>query len=82
MNVAGNSVNAASEPGAKVTKHPPPLCCLNEGQKAIIEADFGMLNGQLVVPSRPALVKYAIPSNRHWRLMTAVRGVPSCAPGA
>lgn len=27
---------------------------------AIIEADFGMLNGQLVVPSRKALMKYVL----------------------
>jgi len=33
---------------------------LNEAQKAIIEADFGMLNGQLVVPSRKALMRYLL----------------------
>lgn len=33
---------------------------LNEAQKAIIEADFGMQDGQLVVPSRKALVKYVL----------------------
>ena len=39
---------------------PPPLCSLNEAQMAIIEAGFGMLNGQLVVPSRKALMKYVL----------------------
>ncbi|MBC3334657.1 MULTISPECIES: WYL domain-containing protein [Pseudomonas] len=29
-------------------------------QRAIIEADFGMLDGQLVIPSRQALVKYVL----------------------
>lgn len=33
---------------------------LNAAQKAIIEADFGMVAGQLVVPSRKALVKYVL----------------------
>ena len=33
---------------------------LNEAQKAIIEADFGMIEGRLVVPSRRALVKYVL----------------------
>ncbi|MBH3409569.1 MULTISPECIES: WYL domain-containing protein [Pseudomonas] len=33
---------------------------LNEAQKAIIEADFGMIDGRLVVPSRRALVKYVL----------------------
>ncbi len=29
-------------------------------QKAIIEADFGMVNGTLVTPTRRALVKYVL----------------------
>ncbi|MNN82055.1 hypothetical protein D3C81_1989440 [compost metagenome] len=33
---------------------------LNAAQKAIIETDFGMTDGQLVVPSRRALVKYVL----------------------
>ena len=33
---------------------------LNPAQKAIIETDFGMVDGQLVVPSRKALVKYVL----------------------
>lgn len=33
---------------------------LNKAQKAIIETDFGMADGQLVVPSRRALVKYVL----------------------
>ncbi len=33
---------------------------LNEAQKAIIETDFGMTQGQLIVPSRRALVKYVL----------------------
>ena len=33
---------------------------LNKAQKAIIETDFGMVDGQLVVPSRRALVKYVL----------------------
>lgn len=33
---------------------------LNEAQKAIIETDYGMTQGQLVVPSRRALVKYVL----------------------
>lgn len=33
---------------------------LTAAQKAIIETDFGMLNGQLVIPSRRALVKYVL----------------------
>lgn len=33
---------------------------LNEAQKAIIKTDFGMTQGQLVVPSRRALVKYVL----------------------
>ncbi|PTV54107.1 WYL domain-containing protein [Pseudomonas putida] len=37
-----------------------PDARLSEAQKAIIEADFGMQQGQLVVPSRKALVKYVL----------------------
>lgn len=33
---------------------------LTEAQKAIIEADFGMQNGQLLIPTRRALVKYVL----------------------
>ena len=33
---------------------------LNAAQKAIIETDFGMTQGQLVVSSRRALVKYVL----------------------
>jgi predicted DNA-binding transcriptional regulator YafY len=33
---------------------------LNAAQKSIIETDFGMIDGQLVVPSRRALVKYVL----------------------
>jgi len=33
---------------------------LNAAQKSIIETDFGMVDGQLVVPSRRALVKYVL----------------------
>ncbi|ANY87610.1 MULTISPECIES: helix-turn-helix transcriptional regulator [Pseudomonas] len=33
---------------------------LNAAQKAIIEMDFGMIDGQLVIPSRQALVKYVV----------------------
>lgn len=33
---------------------------LDKAQRAIIEADFGMIDGQLVVPSRKALVKYVM----------------------
>ena len=33
---------------------------LNAAQKAIIETDFGMTDGQLVVASRKALVKYVL----------------------
>ena len=33
---------------------------LSAAQKAIIETDFGMIDGQLVVPSRKALVKYVL----------------------
>jgi len=33
---------------------------LSAEQKAIIETDFGMVDGQLVVPSRRALVKYVL----------------------
>lgn len=33
---------------------------LNNAQKAIIETDFGMVDGQLVVSSRRALVKYVL----------------------
>ncbi len=33
---------------------------MNEAQKAIIETDFSMTQGQLVVPSRRALVKYVL----------------------
>jgi predicted DNA-binding transcriptional regulator YafY len=33
---------------------------LDAAQKAIIETDFGMFEGQLVVPSRRALVKYVL----------------------
>lgn len=33
---------------------------LTPAQKAIIEADFGMLNGQLLIPTRRALVKYVL----------------------
>ncbi|MCY1439750.1 hypothetical protein D9M71_560000 [compost metagenome] len=33
---------------------------LNDAQKAIIETDFGMTDGHLLVPSRKALVKYVL----------------------
>ena len=33
---------------------------LSTAQKAIIESDFGMADGQLVVPCRRALVKYVL----------------------
>jgi len=33
---------------------------LNAAQKAIIETDFGMTQGQLVVSSRRALLKYLL----------------------
>ncbi|MDU7556734.1 MAG: WYL domain-containing protein, partial [Pseudomonas sp.] len=33
---------------------------LDKAQRAIIEVDFGMTDGQLVVPSRRALVKYVL----------------------
>ena len=33
---------------------------LDKAQRAIIEIDFGMIEGQLVVPSRRALVKYVL----------------------
>jgi predicted DNA-binding transcriptional regulator YafY len=33
---------------------------LNKAQQAIIETDFGMVEGQLMVPSRRALVKYIL----------------------
>ncbi|MEB0028954.1 WYL domain-containing protein [Pseudomonas sp. MH9.2] len=33
---------------------------LTAAQKAIIETDFGMVDGQLVIPSRRALVKYVL----------------------
>ena len=33
---------------------------MNAAQKSIIETDFGMIDGQLVVPSRRALVKYVL----------------------
>jgi predicted DNA-binding transcriptional regulator YafY len=33
---------------------------LNKAQQAIIETDFGMVDGQLMVPSRRALVKYIL----------------------
>lgn len=36
------------------------LTSLAAAQRAIIEADFGMLDGQLVIPSRQALVKYVL----------------------
>ncbi len=33
---------------------------LDAAQKAIIEGDYGMLNGRLEIPSRQALVKYVL----------------------
>ncbi len=33
---------------------------LSPTQRAIIETDFGMVDGQLVIPSRQALVKYVL----------------------
>ena len=33
---------------------------LTPAQKAIIETDFGMQDGQLVIPSRGALVQYVL----------------------
>ncbi|MNI67983.1 hypothetical protein D3C73_1236450 [compost metagenome] len=33
---------------------------LTPAQKAIIETDYGMLNGQLLIPTRKALVQYVL----------------------
>lgn len=45
-----NEVTVIIEPDSRLTT----------AQKAIIEADFGMQNGQLLIPTRRALVKYVL----------------------
>ena len=48
--VWNNEVTVIIEPDSRLTA----------AQKAIIEADFGMQNGQLLIPTRRALVKYVL----------------------
>ena len=59
----GKSKNVIEEDeawNAEVTMVIEPDSRLTDEQKAIIEADFGMLNGQLLIPTRRALVKYVL----------------------
>ncbi|MBJ2270107.1 WYL domain-containing protein [Pseudomonas sp. MF6772] len=55
-----NSVNEDEVWNTEVTVVIEPDSRLTPAQKAIIEADFGMLNGQLLIPTRRALVKYVL----------------------
>lgn len=59
----GKSENVITEDedwNTEVTVVIEPDSRLTPTQKAIIEADFGMLNGQLLIPTRRALVKYVL----------------------
>ncbi len=59
----GKSENGIDEDevwNTEVTVVIEPDSRLTEAQKAIIETDFGMLNGQLLIPTRRALVKYVL----------------------
>ena len=62
-NLDGESENSVDEDevwNTEVTVVIEPDSRLTPAQKAIIEADFGMLNGQLLIPTRRALVKYVL----------------------
>ena len=62
-NLDGESENSVDEDevwNTEVTVVIEPDSRLTPTQKAIIEADFGMLNGQLLIPTRRALVKYVL----------------------
>ena len=62
-NLDGESENSVDEDevwNTEVTVVIEPDSRLTEAQQAIIEADFGMLNGQLLIPTRRALVKYVL----------------------
>ena len=62
-NLDGESENRIDEDevwSTEVTVVIEPDSRLTPAQKAIIEADFGMLNGQLLIPTRRALVKYVL----------------------
>jgi len=59
----GKSENGIDEDevwNTEVTVIIEPDSRLTPTQKAIIEVDFGMLNGQLLIPTRRALVKYVL----------------------
>ena len=62
-NLDGESENRINEDevwNTEVTVVIEPDSRLTEAQRAIIEVDFGMLNGQLLIPTRRALVKYVL----------------------
>ncbi|MNG14633.1 hypothetical protein D3C84_984030 [compost metagenome] len=62
-NLDGESVNRIDEDevwNIEVTVVIEPDSRLTPAQKAIIETDFGMLNGQLLIPTRSTLVKYVM----------------------
>jgi predicted DNA-binding transcriptional regulator YafY len=54
----GIALDEAWNTAVSVIIQPDPR--LDAAQKAIIESDFGMLGGQLEIPSRRALVKYVL----------------------
>ena len=59
----GESENGIEEDGdwnTEVMMVIEPDSRLTQAQKAIIEADYGMVNGQLLIPTRRALVKYVL----------------------
>jgi hypothetical protein len=62
-NLDGESANRVHEDevwNSEVEVVIEPDSRLTPAQKAIIEADFGMLNSQLLIPTRRALVKYVL----------------------
>ncbi|KQQ49857.1 transcriptional regulator [Pseudomonas sp. Leaf127] len=55
-----NGIEADTEWNTEVMVLIQPDGRLDKAQQAIIETDFGMQEGQLIVPSRSALVKYVL----------------------
>ncbi|MBK4999924.1 WYL domain-containing protein [Pseudomonas sp. S31] len=56
----GNGIDGDTVWNTEVSVILEPDPRLDAAQKAIIEADYGMLNGRLEIPSRQALVKYLL----------------------
>ena len=55
-----NGIDGDEVWNTEVTVIIEPDSRLTDAQKAIIEADFGMQNGKLLIPTRRALVKYVL----------------------